>query len=137
MGLPSLKPDLDEASDETSDTIGERLIRAREAMDLTTSQLASRIGIKTQTLDNWETDRTAPRSNRLAMLAGMLNVSPTWLLVGRGEAPLVHDDVVSDDNPERLFKLRDSIRTKIDELNRIMVDVDKMIEKRNECSDPR
>ena len=132
MGLPSLKPDLDEASDETSDTIGERLIRAREAMDLTTSQLARRIGVKTQTLDNWETDLTAPRSNRLAMLAGFLNVSPTWILVGRGEAPLVDDGAVNDDNPEGLIKLRESIQVKIDELNRIKADVDEMIEKGSE-----
>ena len=132
MGLPSLIPVLDEASDETSDTIGERLIRAREAMDLTTSQLARRIGVKTQTLDNWETDRTAPRSNRLAMLAGFLNVSPTWILVGRGEAPLVDDGAVNDDNPEGLIKLRESIQVKIDELNRIKADVDEMIEKGSE-----
>jgi phage repressor protein C with HTH and peptisase S24 domain len=37
---------------------------------------------------NWETDRSAPRSNRLLTLAGMLNVSPTWLLTGIGESPL-------------------------------------------------
>lgn len=39
-------------------------------------------------MHNWETDRSAPRSNRLLTLAGMLNVSPTWLLTGIGESPL-------------------------------------------------
>lgn len=39
-------------------------------------------------MHNWETDRSAPRSNRLLTLAGMLNVSPTWLLTGVGESPL-------------------------------------------------
>ena len=131
MGLPSVKPDLDDASDETSDTIGGRLIRAREAMDLTTSQLARRIGVRTHTLGSWETGQTAPRSNRLAMLAGILNVSPTWILAGRGEARLVDDGPVSDDNPEGLLKLKESIQVKIDELNRIMADVDDMIEKRS------
>ncbi len=118
----------EDAAEEASDTIGGRLIRARAAKALTTSQLARRIGVKTQTLHNWETDRTAPRSNRLAMLAGVLNVSPTWVLVGRGEAPLVDDDAVSDDNPEGLLKLRESIQGKIEELHRIMAEVDDMIE---------
>ena len=39
-------------------------------------------------MHNWETDRSAPRSNRLLTLAGMLNVSPTWLSTGVGESPL-------------------------------------------------
>ena len=39
-------------------------------------------------MHNWETARSAPRSNRLLTLAGMLNVSPTWLLTGVGESPL-------------------------------------------------
>jgi transcriptional regulator with XRE-family HTH domain len=55
---------------------------------LTTSQLARRLGIKTETLHDWETDRSEPRSNRLLTLAGVLNVSPTWLLTGAGEAPI-------------------------------------------------
>jgi len=28
-----------------------------------------------------------PRSNKLVMLAGILNVSPSWLLTGVGESP--------------------------------------------------
>lgn len=73
---------------ESADTLGGRIVHAREAQDLTTSQLARRLGVKTATLSAWETDRDEPRSNRLLMLAGMLNVSPTWLLTGAGERPL-------------------------------------------------
>ena len=130
MGHPALKLDIDEAGEDAGDTIGGRLTRAREAMGLTTSELALRLGVKTQTMHNWETDRTAPRSNRLAMLAGVLNVSPTWILVGRGEGPLVDEDTVSDENPQGLLRLRESIQGKIDELKRIMAEVDDMIEKR-------
>jgi transcriptional regulator with XRE-family HTH domain len=71
----------------SEDTLGGRIVYAREAQDLTTSQLARRMGVKTETLQEWETDRAEPRSNRLLTLAGMLNVSPTWLLTGAGESP--------------------------------------------------
>ena len=69
------------------DTIGGRISRAREASGLSMAQLARRLGVKTTTLKMWETDRSEPRSNRLTMLAAFLNVSPTWLLVGKGESP--------------------------------------------------
>jgi transcriptional regulator with XRE-family HTH domain len=71
-----------------SDTLGGRIVNAREAQDLTTSQLARRMGIKAETLNEWETDRAEPQSNRLLTLAGMLDVTPAWLLTGAGEGPL-------------------------------------------------
>lgn len=69
------------------DTLGGRISRARDALDLTTSQLARRLGVKTETVHAWETDRSEPRANRVTMLAGVLGVSPTWLLNGIGESP--------------------------------------------------
>ncbi|MEM0900883.1 MAG: helix-turn-helix domain-containing protein [Pseudomonadota bacterium] len=73
------------------DTMGGRLVAAREAMGFTTAQFARQLGIKSSTLQNWENDRAEPRSNKLIMLAGMLNVSPTWILTGRGESPTTVD----------------------------------------------
>lgn len=72
----------------SDDTLGGRIVYAREQQELTTAQLARRIGVKTETLQRWELDRSEPRSNRLLTLAGMLNVSPTWLLTGAGESPI-------------------------------------------------
>ncbi len=72
---------------DANDTIGGRISRAREAGGYSMAQLARRLGVKTATLKMWETDRSEPRSNRLTMLAAFLNVSPTWLLVGKGESP--------------------------------------------------
>ena len=71
-------------------TLGTRIVSAREAMELTTAQLARRLGIKTSTLSGWETDSSEPRANRLVMLAAMSNVSVTWLLTGKGSGPLEH-----------------------------------------------
>lgn len=81
-------------SDETS-TFGDRLTFAREAIGLEAQELAHRIGVKVDTLQNWEQDRSEPRANKLQMLAGMLNVSIVWLMSGQGQFPVVED--VSDD----------------------------------------
>lgn len=73
------------------DTLGGRLSRARDAVGMTTAQLARRLGVQTATLQAWETDRSQPRANRLSMLAGVLNVSLSWLLYGVGTAPVEED----------------------------------------------
>ena len=71
----------------TADTLGERLALAREAQCLSAAQLARRVGVKTETLHGWEAGRSEPRPNVLLRLAGMLNISPTWLLTGDGGSP--------------------------------------------------
>jgi transcriptional regulator with XRE-family HTH domain len=80
------------AESEEGGTLGARIIEAREAMGLTTAQLARRLGVRTSTIAGWESNRTEPRSNRLQMLAGLLGVSPTWLLVGLGTPPRVFEE---------------------------------------------
>ena len=70
-----------------TDTLGGRLWRAREAVGLSESALAKALGLKKETLRAWENDRSEPRANKLVTLAGLLNVSPTWLLYGVGDAP--------------------------------------------------
>lgn len=72
---------------DASSTFGDRLARARESVGLSQGDLAHRMGIRLQTVRNWEEDRAEPRANRLQMLAGMLNVSMVWLMSGEGEAP--------------------------------------------------
>lgn len=67
--------------------IAPRIVEAREALGLSTAQLARRLGVQTKTLSRWERGKTEPRSNRLVNLAGVLNVSPAWLLSGRGDSP--------------------------------------------------
>lgn len=68
-------------------TLAERLVKARQATGFTTAQLAHRLGVRTSTLASWESGKAEPRTNRLMMLAGLMSVSPTWLLCGRGTAP--------------------------------------------------
>lgn len=69
------------------DTLGGRLSRARDASGMSAAQFARRLGVKTATVQAWESDRSEPRSSRLSMIAGILNVSTPWLLHGVGSAP--------------------------------------------------
>ena len=78
------EPVMDDYS-EGAATFGDRLALARESQNLTQEQLARRLGLRVQTIRNWEFDRSAPRANRLQMIAGFLNVSMIWLLTGEGE----------------------------------------------------
>lgn len=90
-------------------TLGERICKARDATGFSTAQLARRLGIKTATLHSWEADRSEPRSNKLVLLAGVLNVSPTWLLVGRGTPPIAEEPAATD---------LDSMRIALDRVQR-------------------
>lgn len=73
-------------------TFGDRLAAARETVNLSQAQLASRAGVRLSTLQNWEGDRSEPRANKLQMLAGILNVSMIWLLTGQGEGGVSPDE---------------------------------------------
>jgi transcriptional regulator with XRE-family HTH domain len=66
-------------------TFGDRLAGAREAAGLSQEDLAQRLGVRLTTLQNWEEDLAEPRGNRLQMLAGMLNVSLSWLITAEGD----------------------------------------------------
>ena len=70
-----------------TDTLGGRLSRARDSSGMSAAQFARRLGVKTATVQAWESDRSEPRANRLSMIAGLLNVGLPWLLYGVGEAP--------------------------------------------------
>lgn len=90
-------------------TFGDRLTAAREAQGMSVSKLASRLGVKVQTLQGWENDRSEPRANKLQMLAGVLNVSIRWLLTGEGEglAEPVDPEELAEDADALLKEMRE------------------------------
>jgi transcriptional regulator with XRE-family HTH domain len=71
----------------SEDTLGGRMSHAREIAELEMSEAARRLGVMTATWKAWECDRDSPRANRLFMMAGILGVTPVWLLTGRGPGP--------------------------------------------------
>lgn len=75
-----------------SDTLGGRIWRARDALGLSLSDLAERLGLPEETVGEWERDRAEPRADALARLAGVLSVAPSWLVAGIGEAPCAPPD---------------------------------------------
>ena len=100
-----------------NDTLGGRLSRARDAVGLSAAQLARRIGVPSSTIQAWESDRSQPRANRLSMLAGVLNVSLSWLLHGIGTSP---DE---DGTPE----MAESVAVQLDRLKRLHVETAEVI----------
>ncbi|MEM7499955.1 MAG: helix-turn-helix transcriptional regulator [Pseudomonadota bacterium] len=81
---------MDDFSDGAA-TFGDRVALAREAQGLSQAQLARQLGLRLETVQNWEGDRSEPRANKLQMLAGFLNVSMVWLMTGEGEGGPAYD----------------------------------------------
>jgi len=73
--------------DNQDTTLGGRISLAREASGLTVAQVVKRLGVRAATYAAWEADRSEPRANKLVALAGILNVSPPYLLGGLGIQP--------------------------------------------------
>ncbi len=65
-------------------TFGDRLCAAREYANISQMGLASRLGVRTKTIQAWEDDSSEPRANKLVMVSALLNVSMVWLMSGLG-----------------------------------------------------
>ncbi|MBO6716525.1 MAG: helix-turn-helix transcriptional regulator [Rhizobiaceae bacterium] len=92
-----------------NDTMGGRMLRARDAAGMTINELARRLGVQVSTVQAWENDRSQPRANRLSMLAGVLEVSLSWLLHGVGSGP-------TDEGRDEVYQ---SISLQLDRLRRL------------------
>jgi transcriptional regulator with XRE-family HTH domain len=104
--------------DNEDTTLGGRVFQAREAAGLTVSQVINRLGVRKATYLAWEADRSEPRANKLVALAGILNVSPTYLLSGLGRAaaqPLKHQQII------------DELRIEIEQLEQTLKAANKML----------
>lgn len=99
---------------EDAATFGDRLAAARGAQGMTQKALARRLGVSLKTLEGWENDLREPRANRLQMLAGVLDVSISWLLTGEGQG--VGAD--SEAGPVRMSELLHEMRMLRSEMQR-------------------
>lgn len=89
------------------DPVGPRISIAREHAGMTAGELAAHLGVASSTIAAWESGRRVPRANRLHMLAGILNVSLTWLLEGREDQRMARGGAASiDDVRSRLQAAR-------------------------------
>ncbi len=65
-----------------TDGIGSRICDAREAKGMSRQNLADHIGVRVSTVEKWERGTMTPRANRLATIAGVLDLSVLWLIEG-------------------------------------------------------
>lgn len=108
----------------SAETLGTRIATARESAAMSQKDMARRMAVAVSTVKNWETDRSEPRSNMLLMLAQLLNVAPTWLLNGSGEAPVrISSDVDLDALRHNLLDIRGQTKTLLDRIDRILADL--------------
>ena len=115
---------------EEAATFGDRLAAAREDAGLRQNELAKRLGVKTATLVDWENDLKEPRANRLSMLSGMLGISLTWLLTGKGDGVDVpqEDIVVDQDTLTILTEIR-ALRAQITQNADTLAQLEKRLRK--------
>ncbi len=65
-------------------TIGQRIAHARSQAGLNQSELAAKLSLSPQSVQQWERDKTTPRRSRIEAVSSLLGVSPEWLLFGYG-----------------------------------------------------
>ena len=104
--------------DNQDTTLGGRVFQAREATGMTVAQVINRLGVRKATYLAWEADRSEPRANKLVALAGILNVSPTYLLSGLGRA--------TPQTPENQQTI-DELRLNIEQLEQTLKVVNKTL----------
>ena len=93
-------------------TFGARLVAVREKSNLSQQDLAKRLGVKNSTIKSWENDNSEPRANRLSMLAGLLNVSITWLISA---------EVSGVEDPKKSYVMPDDLHGSLKELKALRV----------------
>jgi transcriptional regulator with XRE-family HTH domain len=86
------------------ESIHTRIKARRAALNLTQQQLAERVGVTYQTVQQWETEpdpsnpkvlSTAPKRTRLAQVAAALGVTEEWLVTGRDGDGRPHDPIAN------------------------------------------
>jgi len=86
--------------------IGYQIANARETKGLSSLQLSKRVGVEEATLLNWENERSSPRANRLAQLAGILGVPLAWLIAGGEDEGVAEYDTP---NPEEAASIESKL----------------------------
>ena len=65
--------------------MNERIKKLRKALDLTQQEFADSIGMKRNTIANYETDRNEPSNSVITLICKTFDVSEKWLRTGDGE----------------------------------------------------
>jgi len=79
--------DLGQSLDDAVADVGQRIAEARIAAAMSPTDFSEQLGVTEATVAAWEAGEQRPRSNRLLAISGMLGVSVSWLMIGRGDTP--------------------------------------------------
>ena len=115
----------DQDAHSCADTLGGRISLARETKAISIEKAAERLGVLPSSWNAWECDRDVPRANRLTMMAGVLGVSPSWLLAGVGEGPM---EQASDSDRQDLRQAIRRMAEDVEALDRRMRQLSSRIE---------
>lgn len=63
----------------------ERIRKLRRALDLTQQEFADKIGMKRNTIANYETGRNDPSASVISLICREFNANEDWLRTGEGE----------------------------------------------------
>ncbi|MDU8941869.1 helix-turn-helix domain-containing protein [Ovoidimarina sediminis] len=96
------------------ESLPERLCLARQRQDYSRADLSNLIGVTEGTITRWEQGRSAPRSNRMAILAGALGVSMRWLLSGQGDMSQPADPANTKPDRDDLLRELTGIAREVD-----------------------
>ena len=105
-------------NDEEDSTLGGRISQAREASGMSVAEVVKQLGVRANTYEAWESDRSEPRANKLVALAGILNVSPPYLLGGLGVQP----NKDKDDTPDM-----DALAEQIKQIEKSLKDANRAV----------
>lgn len=84
-------------------TVGELIVRAREAAGLGQAQMGRKLGVSTSTVFRWEHDATDVPLERLRAIATLCQVPVEQLIPEVELRPLTHEPIAED--PEQLVRL--------------------------------
>lgn len=71
-----------------TETIGDRIRRRRDELNMTQDDVAGKIGVSRAAVAQWELNQTAPIRRRMTALGEALECSANWLSYGDSGAPL-------------------------------------------------
>lgn len=104
------------------DTLGGKIQAAREARGYSIAELSRKVAVNADTVANWERDRSEPRANKLMMLAGVLNVSPLWLM-GTASDPMNDNVGLSEDDTFALRQKVDRLESLLAQSTALLSDI--------------
>ena len=95
--------------------MNERLKKLRKTLDMTQQEFADRIGIKRNSLANYETGRNTPIDAIIVSICREFNVNEEWLREGKGEMfiKMTRDEEIATFIGKALHSEEDSFKKRL------------------------